>query len=43
VSGGLDAYILQRLLVDIREQIPIDLVGLETIGILTQAEVLQPL
>jgi len=42
VTGGFDADIFQRLLIDIREQVPVDVVGFESIGVLSEAEALQP-
>jgi hypothetical protein len=42
VAGGFDADIFQRLLIDISEQLPVDVVGFESIGVLSEAEALQP-
>ncbi|HKJ54218.1 MAG TPA: hypothetical protein VKB27_22175 [Gammaproteobacteria bacterium] len=42
MTGGFDADIFQRLLIDIREQVPVDVVGFESIGVLSEAEALQP-
>jgi hypothetical protein len=43
MASGRDADVLQHLVIDLPEQLHIDFIGLEGIGILAEADSLQPI
>ena len=42
MAGARDTDVLQRLVIDLLEQIHVDVVGVEGVGILAKADSLQP-